>query len=85
VASDKDTLCFVEVKARSGYRFGAPSEAVSRAKQRQISKAALVFLKEKKLLDRKARFDVVCVEEAAEAPRLSLVKNAFELSEDFTY
>jgi len=85
VAQDKDTLCFVEVKARLSERFGLPSEAVSRFKQRQISKAALVFLKEKKLLDKKARFDVVSVLYSQEGPKLDIIKNAFELDSGLSY
>lgn len=85
VARDKETICFVEVKARRSERFGSPKEAVSRAKQLQIAKAALVFLKENKLLDRKARFDVVSVLRTGEIPKVELVKNAFELDGRFFY
>jgi putative endonuclease len=85
VARDKDTLCFVEVKTRLSERFGLPSEAVSRFKQRQISKAALIFLKEKKLLDKKARFDVVSVLYSEKGPKLDIIKNAFELDSGLSY
>ncbi|MCX5703047.1 MAG: YraN family protein [Candidatus Omnitrophica bacterium] len=85
IATDKDTFCFIEVKARSTARFGSPQEAVSRFKQRQISKAALVFLKENNLLDKKARFDVVSVLYSQDSPKIDLIKNAFGLSEQFTY
>ncbi len=85
VACDKDTICFIEVKSRHSDKFGSPQEAVLKSKQRQISKAALVFLKEKNLLDRKARFDVVSVLSADEAPKLELIRNAFELDGGFTY
>lgn len=85
VASEKDTICFIEVKARQSDRFGLPSEAISGSKQRQISKAALMFLKEKNLLDKKARFDVISVIYSNDKPQLELIKNAFELSSDFGY
>jgi putative endonuclease len=85
IALDKGTLCFVEVKTRSSDRFGAPAEAVSGFKQRQISKAALCYLKEKKLLERKARFDVVCVVYSREKPQPELIKDAFELDSGYTY
>lgn len=85
IARDKDTLCFVEVKARSSRRFGPPAEAVSGRKLRQISKAALVFLKENKLLNEKARFDVVSILYSEGKPRLDLIKDAFELDPGFTY
>lgn len=85
VASERDTIAFIEVKTRQSERFGLPQEAISGLKQRQIAKAALCFLKEKKFLDRKARFDVVSVICTKDKPRLELLQNAFELDQDFTY
>lgn len=85
IAVDKDTICFVEVKTRQTDRFGSPSEAISESKQRQISKAALVFLKERNLLDKKARFDVVFILYSQGKPHLDLIKNAFELDGNFIY
>jgi len=85
IALDKDTVCFVEVKTRHSDRFGSANEAVLESKQRQISKVALAFLKEKNLLDKKARFDVVSIMYSKGIPGLDLIKDAFELSGDFTY
>lgn len=85
VAYDKDTICFVEVKTRHSDTFGLPQEAISSSKQRHIAKAALVFLKEKNLLEEKARFDVVSVVYSKDTPKPELIKNAFELDESFTY
>ncbi len=85
IAKDKDTVCFIEVKSRSSDRFGFALEAVSRLKQKQISKVALSFLKEKNLLDKKARFDVVALDCPGVKERISLIKDAFELDERFTY
>jgi len=85
IAREKDTVCFIEVKARRSDKFGFPQEAVLRTKQRQISKVALGFLKDKNLLDRKARFDVVSVIFVGDEPKLDLIKNAFELDQRFIY
>lgn len=85
IASDKGIICFIEVKTRQSDKFGLPSEAISASKQRQISKVALAFLKERKLLDKKARFDVVSILYSQAPPRLDLIKNAFELDQSFTY
>jgi len=85
VAREKDAYCFVEVKTRRSDRFGLPQEAVLNTKQKQIAKSALVFLKENKLLGKRARFDVVSVLYSQGSPRMSLIKNAFELNERFTY
>jgi putative endonuclease len=83
IAEDKDTLCFIEVKTRNSDRFGLPCEAVFSAKQKQIAKAALGYLKEHKLLERKARFDVVSILNCAEGPKIDLIKDAFELDERY--
>jgi len=83
IALDKDTHCFIEVKARNSLRFGEPLEAVSNFKQRQISKAALMFLKNNNLLNKKARFDVVSVVYKENGPECDLIKNAFELEGDY--
>lgn len=86
IAEDNDTICFVEVKARTTAKFGLPQEAISRAKQRQIAKAALIFLKQRNLLNRNARFDVVSITRSSFGEHKSdLIKNAFELDPSFTY
>ena len=85
VAKDKEIICFIEVKTRSSDRFGYGSEAVFRTKQRQITKAALSFLKEKRLLDKRARFDVVSLDCSSAEPKLDLIKDAFELDGSFIY
>lgn len=85
VALDKDTVCFVEVKARSSAAFGRPQEAVHPAKQRQIIKAALVFLQEKKLTDKFCRFDVAAVDFSKSQPRIEIIKNAFESDNRYAF
>jgi putative endonuclease len=84
IAKDKDTICFVEVKTRLSDKQGLPAESISRVKQRHISKAALMFLKEKNLLSQKARFDVVAIAYSEGVPKIDLIKNAFELDNTFT-
>ena len=85
IAYEGKTLTFIEVKARRNTRFGLPEEAISDSKKRHISKAALVFLKEKGLFNQKARFDVLSITYLQEAPRIRLIKNAFELSSVYLY
>jgi len=85
VARDGETICFVEVKTRSSEDFGLPQEAVSRQKQAQISKAALYYLKTKKLFEKSARFDVVSVLYNDNVPKIDLIENAFELDAHFSY
>lgn len=85
IAKDKDTFAFIEVKTRRSNRFGSkPLEAISKVKQKQISKAALNFIRKNNLLDKKARFDVISVIYSTnDKCGLELIKNAFELNERY--
>ncbi|MGA2222540.1 MAG: YraN family protein [Verrucomicrobiia bacterium] len=88
VCRHKDWLVFVEVKTRESEQFGAPSEAVDERKQRHITKVALDYLR---LLDNppiKFRFDIVEVlmrNDARKPNAVSLIQNAFDLSEPYIY
>ena len=79
IAKEKDTLAFIEVKTRTSATFGPPQLAVNAAKQRQLSKVALYYLKEKKLEDIKARFDVVAILLGPQGEEIELIKDAFDL------
>lgn len=62
IAREKDVLVFVEVKTRSSKKFGEPQEAVNYKKQQTIKKVAMIYLKEKNLLDNVfVRFDCVAI------------------------
>jgi len=80
IAKEKDTLVFIEVKTRTSMMFGPPQLAVNPSKQRQLSKVALNFLKEKKLEDVKARFDVVAILLGQKGEEIELIRNAFDLN-----
>ena len=79
IARDRSTLVFIEVKTRATRDFGGPAVAVHERKQRQLSKVALTYSNQKKLFDVPARFDVVAVELIPPAPRIEIIRNAFEL------
>ena len=79
IAKEKDTLAFIEVKTRTSTAFGPPQLAVNLTKQMQLSKVALYFLKEKKLEDVKARFDVVAIILGPKGEEIELIKDAFDL------
>ena len=61
VAKDKDTIVFIEVKQRSSFIKGSPSEAVTYTKQKRIIQTALMYLKENRLTNVKIRFDVIAI------------------------
>jgi putative endonuclease len=82
IAYQGAVLCFIEVKTRSSNDRGAPQEAVTRGKQRQLSRLANAFISRHRLDDVPCRFDVVEVwlsgESDGRAPRLALRQNAFD-------
>jgi putative endonuclease len=80
IAKDKDTIVFVEVKARRSVHFGSPKWAVTPKKQKKISIVALAYLKSTHQGTAKARFDVVTVLLNRDKPRIEIIKNAFELA-----
>lgn len=79
IARDKGTLAFIEVKTRTSLAFGYPQEAITAAKQRQLNKVALSYLKQYNLLQSSARFDIVSIllDNGHRAPEVSIIKNAF--------
>ena len=76
IAMDGGTTVFIEVKARSSRTVGLGREAVTRAKQRNIIKAATAYLIENGLWDTPVRFDVAEVDLAE--GRVEYIKNAFQ-------
>ncbi len=80
IASEKDTLVFIEVKTRTSREFGPPQLAVNVWKQRQLSKVALNYLNEKRLRDVKARFDVVAILLEQGQEEIELIQDAFDLN-----
>ncbi len=87
VCRDKscDMLVFVEVKTRTGDAFGRPADAVTPDKQRAISRGALAWLR---LLDNpeiKFRFDIVEVVMRDGVPEVTILREAFRISEPYLY
>jgi putative endonuclease len=80
IVLDHRVVVFVEVKTRTGHGYGSPFEAVEYHKQKRMIRAAQVFLSEKNLHQRDARFDVVGISWPAGEPVVEHIENAFELS-----
>ena len=81
IALDGDCLVFVEVKTWSSGDDGDPSLAVDRRKQEKLSRAALVYLKRRGLLEQQCRFDVVSIVWPAGLPSRPTIRHfrsAFE-------
>lgn len=60
IALHGDIVVFIEIKTRSGTRFGFPEESVSAKKLKLLSDAALVFM-EVNPQYQKMRFDVISI------------------------
>jgi putative endonuclease len=60
--------------------YGHPKWALTPAKKRKISMAALAYLKIRNAVQSKARFDVVTVLDQEGRPQVEVIANAFELA-----
>ncbi|WP_153559106.1 YraN family protein [Roseimaritima sediminicola] len=81
IAVYRRTIVFVEVKTLASTKPGHPADRVDDAKQQQVTRAALRFLKRHHLLEHRARFDVVAVwwpGGEGQPERLEHYENAFE-------
>jgi putative endonuclease len=80
IARHRGRIVFVEVKTRRSQRFGSPKWSVTPAKQRNLTKVALSFLKTRFSIDTPARFDVVSVSMQPDdrQARIEVIANAFE-------
>ena len=79
IAQDGETLCFIEVKARSSDLYGAAIAAVPAGKQRRLARAAAAYLLRHRWAG-PCRFDVLGLDlEADGGWRISLVRDAFSL------
>ena len=73
IAQENDVIVFVEVKSRESLRFGYPKEAITKYKQNKIRMVATAYLKFKRKLNSKVRFD--CIEVLA--GEVNHIKNCF--------
>lgn len=80
VALDGVCLVFVEVRSTGGLDHGQPAASVDLAKQKRLSRLALYFLKQKRLLNHAARFDVLTLSwpEGQRQPTVQHLKSAFD-------
>ncbi len=79
VAWDRETLVFVEVKARASADFGSPDRAVGRDKEKDLRRAAGEYLRRSGTAWERARFDLVNVV-LADPPEIEWIKDAFPVS-----
>ena len=79
LALDGRTLCFVEVRLRSGPRFGSPEESFDARKQRRLREAARRVLATRTLPRfRNVRFDLIAIDASRTPPELRHHKGVIE-------
>ncbi len=59
IASDRDTLVFIEVRCKRTRDYGTPAESITSAKRQKLITTAQHYLVEHNLDDINCRFDVV--------------------------
>lgn len=87
IASDKDTLVFIEVKTKKFDPYIPPEISVNRKKQEKIIKGALCYIKDKEKDFDRYRFDVVAINlfDNGKEREIKLFRDAFHLSNQTHY
>jgi len=85
VARHGSVLVFVEVKTRRNEQYGRPFDAVNRHKRKCLSRAAVGYLRKRKLKPDYIRFDVIEVigEPGDRSPEIRHIENAFSLDNGY--
>lgn len=74
---EEDEVVFVEVKTRTGSRFGPPEASVTDEKQASLIEVARAYLYEHDLEGSPTRFDVVGIMLSGSDPQIQHYQNAF--------
>jgi putative endonuclease len=87
IALDRQCIVFVEVRSTEGTDHSQPAASVDIIKQKRLSRLALYFLKQKRLLNHSARFDVLtlCWPENQRHPTFQHIKHAFEAVGNYNF
>ena len=78
IAKDGKEVVFIEVKTRTSTKFGFPSEAVNKIKQKHMIKTIEYYLFNRNLSDEFIRIDVIEVYIAGTVYKVNHIKQAFE-------
>ncbi len=78
VAEHEGFLVFIEVRTKTGSRFGTPEESVTAAKQERLAAVAMSYLQTHDGLPSEWRIDVVAIEVSLKGRvvRTELIRNA---------
>jgi putative endonuclease len=76
IAMDGHALVFVEVRTRSGSRFGPAEASITPAKQTRLIELAQTYLQEHPALTSNWRIDVVAIQLGRGLPQINHIENA---------
>ena len=76
IAADRETLVFVEVRSRSGSRFGLAEESITPAKQARLIDLAQTYLQARAEPTPRWRIDVIAVQMGRGLPQINHIENA---------
>lgn len=76
-------VVFVEVKSRSHTCVSTPADGLTRAKAKNLAKAASLYLSEKDLWDKPCRFDLVAVVFGPGEPEINHLEDVIDISQAF--
>jgi len=78
IMQDKEILVFVEVRRRKYQKYGGALGSITASKQKKLTRAALCYLQNKKLMDKvPCRFDLVAVSDNGGQLQGQWIKNIF--------
>lgn len=78
IALDKKEIVFVEVKTRTSNKYGTPSEAVNKIKQKHMLQTIKYYLYIRNLAEEFVRIDVIEVYIKDNIYKVNHIKQAFE-------
>ncbi len=78
IARQGRTHIFVEVKSRTASGRGLPQDAITLAKQKRMTRLAHWYIKQHRLHQQSARFDVIAIVWQGSEPQIQWIPNAFE-------
>jgi putative endonuclease len=76
IATDNDTLVYIEVKTRTSNNFGIGEESVNFYKLKFLERAAKFYRLQRKNLPQQERIDVIAIDLSEPHPQINLIKNA---------
>ena len=77
IAKDGDVIVFLEVKMRSGTKFGNPIEFINEAKVERIFSAAEQWTQQQNAFDSPLRFDVIGILKNGKGFEITHIKDAY--------